>query len=82
LTALPRLRRPADVRALLALQMTLFAGILVLGLLGMAFPQDIPAVPEVKSTPANLLFGAGGTCLILLVFRAVRTYRLTGRPPI
>src|SRR4051812_29939858 len=79
LTALPALRRPADVRALLAVQATLFAGIVVLGVVGMAFPRDIPAVPEVGSTPANLLFGVGGTCLIVLVIRAVRTFRLTRR---
>jgi HD-GYP domain-containing protein (c-di-GMP phosphodiesterase class II) len=79
LTALPALRRPADVRALLALQLALFAGIIVLGAFGMAFPQRIPAVPQVKSTSANLLFGVGGTCLILLVVRAVRTFRLTRR---
>ena len=79
LTALPALRRPANVRGLLAVQLTLFTGILVVGALGMAFPQDIPAVPQVKSSPADLLFGVGGTCLIVLIVRAVRTFRLTRR---
>jgi putative nucleotidyltransferase with HDIG domain len=79
LTALPALRRPANVRGLVALQITLFAGILALGAAGLAFPQDIPAVPQVGSPPANALFGIGGTCLILLIIRALRTYRLTRR---
>ena len=79
LTALPTLRRPARVRRLMALQLTLFAGILVLGLVGMAFPQDIPAVPKPASQPSDLLFGVGGTALLLLIYRAVRTYRLTSR---
>jgi putative nucleotidyltransferase with HDIG domain len=79
LTALPALRRPANVRGLVALQVTLFAGILVLGLVGLAFPQEIPAVPQAKSTPSDLLFGVGATALGLLILRAVRTYRLTRR---
>jgi len=79
LSALPALRRPADVRGLLALQLTLFAAIIALGVAGMLFPQDIPAVPKVGSTPANILFGIGGTGLIMLIGRAGRTFRLTRR---
>jgi HD-GYP domain-containing protein (c-di-GMP phosphodiesterase class II) len=79
LTALPALRRPANVRGLVALQATLFTGIVALGLVGLAFPQEIPAVPQPKSTPSELLFGVGGTALLLLIARAVRTYRLTRR---
>jgi HD-GYP domain-containing protein (c-di-GMP phosphodiesterase class II) len=79
LTALPALRRPANVRGLVALQVTLCAGILVLGLVGLGFPQEIPAVPQAKSTPSDLLFGVGATALGLLILRAVRTYRLTRR---
>src|SRR6185312_6230009 len=56
LSALPALRRPAHVRGLVALQIALFAGIIALGVAGMLFPQDIPAVPKVGSTPANVLF--------------------------
>jgi hypothetical protein len=79
LTALPALRRPVKVRALLMLQLTLFVTIIGYGLFCMVFPQDIPAVPKVGSTPANVLFGIGGTCLIILIVRAVRTFRLTRR---
>ena len=59
--------------------MGLFVGIIVLGGVGLAFPEAIPAVPQPKSTPAELLFGVGGTALLLLIGRAVRTYRLTRR---
>jgi HD-GYP domain-containing protein (c-di-GMP phosphodiesterase class II) len=79
LTALPALRRPANVRGLIALQAGLFVGIIVLGLAGLAYPQDIPSVPEAKSMPAELLFGVGGTALLILIARAVRTYGLTRR---
>ncbi|HEY6889522.1 MAG TPA: HD-GYP domain-containing protein [Solirubrobacter sp.] len=79
LTALPALRRPANVRWLVALQVSLFAAIIALGLFGMALPQDIPAVPKPNSRPSDLLFGVGGTALLLLIARAVRTYRLTRR---
>jgi HD-GYP domain-containing protein (c-di-GMP phosphodiesterase class II) len=79
LTALPALRRPARVRPLMAAQIALFVGIIALGLVGMAFPQDIPAVPKPASRPSDLLFGVGGTALLILIFRAVRTYRLTSR---
>jgi HD-GYP domain-containing protein (c-di-GMP phosphodiesterase class II) len=79
LTALPALRRPANVRWLIALQASLFVAILALGVFGMTFPQDIPAVPKPNSQPSDVLFGLGGTALLLLIARAVRTYRLTRR---
>ncbi|MDA0163758.1 HD-GYP domain-containing protein [Solirubrobacter ginsenosidimutans] len=79
LTALPALRRPVNVRWLVALQVSLFVAIVAFGLFGMAFPQDIPAVPKPDSQPSDLLFGVGGTALLLLIARAVRTYRLTRR---
>ena len=70
LSALPALRRPADVRGLLALQLTLFAAIIALGVAGLVFPHQIPVVPQPKSAPAELLFGIGGTALLLLIPRA------------
>jgi HD-GYP domain-containing protein (c-di-GMP phosphodiesterase class II) len=79
LTAHPALRRPAKVRGLVALQVGMFVGIVVLGVAGLMFPHQIPAVPRPKSAPAELLFGIGGTALLLLITRAVRTYRLTRR---
>jgi putative nucleotidyltransferase with HDIG domain len=79
LTALPALRRPANVRALLALQVSLLVGIAAFGAVGLAFPEGSPAVPEPGSRPAELLFGAGGTALLVLIARAVRTWRLTRR---
>ena len=42
LTALPALRRPADVRGLVALQVTLFAAIIVLGVRGLSSRRRSP----------------------------------------
>ncbi|HWK29265.1 MAG TPA: HD-GYP domain-containing protein [Solirubrobacter sp.] len=79
LTALPALRRPSDVRALIVTQCALFAGLLVLGALALTFPQDLPTVPEPRSLPALALLAAGSALLAVLVVRAVRTYLLTRR---
>ena len=80
LTALPALRRPANVRGLVALQVV-------------AVRRDrrarrssasrsrrtIPAVPKAKSTPADCCSASAAPCLLLLIVRAVRTYLLTRR---
>ncbi len=79
LTALPPLRRPANVRPLVVAQLALFTAILALGIFGMTNPQDVPAVPAPKSGPALALLAAGSGCLGVLILRAVRTYRLTRR---
>ena len=79
LTALPALRRPRRVGALLALQAALFVGVLVLGALGLLDPATVPSVPKPASPPAIALLVAGGGCLVLLVVRALRTALLTRR---
>jgi putative nucleotidyltransferase with HDIG domain len=53
--------------------------VLALGLFGLTHPQDVPAVPQAKSVPAIALLVGGGACLLLLIWRAVRTALLTGR---
>src|SRR4051794_22120727 len=73
LTALPSLRRPMRVEALLAAQAALFLGVLGLGLLGLMDPAAVPSVPAPRSTAAIGLLVAGEACLALLIFRAVRT---------
>src|SRR3954467_6963634 len=52
LTALPSLRRPMRVEALLAVQAALFLGVLALGLFGLLEPAAVPSVPTPKSAPA------------------------------
>jgi putative nucleotidyltransferase with HDIG domain len=79
LTALPALRRPRRVEALLAIQAALFVGVLALGALGLADPTAVPSVPRPASPPAMALLAAGGACLLLLIFRALRTATLTRR---
>jgi hypothetical protein len=79
LTALPALRRTRNVAPLLALQATLFAGVIALGLSGLIDPAIVPSVPKPKSGPAVILLAFGGGLLALLAFRALRTHLLTGR---
>ncbi|HEX6024051.1 MAG TPA: HD-GYP domain-containing protein [Solirubrobacter sp.] len=79
LTALPALRRPSNVRPLIAFQVVSFAAVLVLGVVGLAFPDAIPAVPKAGSAPAIALLVVGAAFLGLLILRAVRTSMLTRR---
>lgn len=79
LTALPALRRPRSVRPLVALQVSLFVGVLAFGTFGLLHPTVLPAVPKAKSNPATVLLFIGAFCLGLLIIRAVRTYLLTRR---
>ena len=46
LSALPGLRRPRGIRALLVLQAFCVVGVVGLGIAGMAFPSLVPSVPE------------------------------------
>src|SRR4051812_14953283 len=79
LTALPALRRPGRVKPLLLIQAGLFVGVLALGLYGLLNPAQVPSVPAPRSAPALGLLAAGSACLLLLIFRAVRTALLTRR---
>jgi putative nucleotidyltransferase with HDIG domain len=79
LTALPALRRPVRVSSLLIAQVVLFVAVLALGLFGLTHPQDVPNVPQARSAPAIGLLAGGGACLLLLIWRAVRTALLTRR---
>ena len=79
LTALPALRRPDRIAPLIATQIVLFIGVLLLGVIGLAAPHAVPAVPAPGSPPAIFLLVAGEGFLVLLIVRAVRTYMLTRR---
>ena len=56
------------------------AGILVLGVAMMRWPDLVPAVPEPRSLLALAVLAVGLAACGLLVTRAMRTYRLTRRP--
>src|SRR3954469_15805809 len=79
LTALPALRRPGRVGALVAAQIALFAGVLGLGLFALTHAAAVPSVPQPRSAPAVALLAVGAACLALLIVRAARTALLTGR---
>ena len=80
LTALPSLRRPQHIGRLIALQVVLAAIIVALGVLGLAVPGLVPAVPQAGSPAAIALLVFGLACLAVLGHRAVRTHALTRRP--
>ncbi|HEV2712069.1 MAG TPA: HD-GYP domain-containing protein [Gaiellaceae bacterium] len=79
LAALPQVRRPERVRALLIGQALLLTGVLALGLAAIAFPTLVPAVPEPGSAPALALLAVGLAFYGALAWRALRTYLLTHR---
>jgi HD-GYP domain-containing protein (c-di-GMP phosphodiesterase class II) len=79
LAAVPELRRPGAVRALLWLQGVLLTGILVLGLVGMLAPSTIPSVPRAGSPLAIALLVLALGFYGLIALRAGRTYLLTRR---
>jgi hypothetical protein len=79
LATLPSLRRPGAVSPLLVLQALLFSGVLVLGAVGMLFPDSVPGVPEPRSDAAIAALVAGLAFYGLVGYRALRTYLLTRR---
>jgi putative nucleotidyltransferase with HDIG domain len=79
LSALPGLRRPRGIRALLVLQAFCVVGVVSLGFAGMAFPTLVPSVPAPASKPAFLALAAGVFFYALLILRALKTYLLTRR---
>jgi putative nucleotidyltransferase with HDIG domain len=79
LSALPRLRRPGNIRPLLLLQGSLLVTILLLGVTGIAFPMLVPAVPEPGSPAALMLLVVGLAFYGILALRALKTFLLTHR---
>jgi hypothetical protein len=79
LSALPGLRRPKGIHALLVLQAAALVGVTGLGVVGMAFPSVVPSVPAPSSTPAWAALAAGVFFYAVLILRALKTYFLTQR---
>jgi hypothetical protein len=80
LTAVPALRRPRGIRALLVFDVVAFAGIFALGTIGMAFPSFVPSVPKPGSGAAVAALALGLALYCLLLLRTLKTYLLTRRP--
>jgi putative nucleotidyltransferase with HDIG domain len=79
LSALPDLRRPQGIRALLVLQVVAIVGVIGLGVVGMAVPSLVPSVPEPSSPAAIAAMIVGVFFFAILLLRAVKTYLLTRR---
>jgi HD-GYP domain-containing protein (c-di-GMP phosphodiesterase class II) len=79
LSTLPALRGPRGVVPLLWVQGVLLVGILTLGVIGLAFPSVVPAVPAPASTAALIVLAIGLALFTLLALRALHTFLLTQR---
>jgi putative nucleotidyltransferase with HDIG domain len=79
LSALPGLRRPRSIRALLAFQAVAALAVIGVGVVGMAVPSVVPPVPEPATRPAYIALGVGVVFYTVLVLRALKTYLLTRR---
>ena len=79
LSAIPPLRRPHGMRALLALQALAVTSVIGLGVVGMAFPDVVPPVPAPGSSGAVAALIAGVALFSVLLLRALKTYLLTHR---
>ena len=78
-SGLPMLRRPRRVRLLLRIQFLVVAALAIAGAAALVFAQLIPVVPDPSTVTAELIFGFGAIPLVLLAWRAGRTYLLTRR---
>ena len=78
-SGLPMLRRPRRVRLLLRIQFLVVVALAIAGAAALVFSQLIPVVPDPSTVTAELIFGFGAIPLVLLAWRAGRTYLLTRR---
>jgi putative nucleotidyltransferase with HDIG domain len=79
LCTFPALRAPGAAMPLLGVQVALLGGVAALGVVGLASPNALPAVPEPRSGPAVAALLIGLVFYLAVGWRAVRTFRLTRR---
>jgi len=79
LSAVPTLRRPRSMHALLALQAFSLVAVIGLGVVGMAIPSIVPPVPAPGSSGAIAALVLGVALFSVLLLRALKTYLLTHR---
>ena len=79
LSAVPTLRRPRSMHALLALQAFSLVAVIGLGVVGMAIPSIVPPVPAPGSSGAIAALVIGVALFSVLLLRALKTYLLTHR---
>jgi HD-GYP domain-containing protein (c-di-GMP phosphodiesterase class II) len=73
------LRRPHRIKLLLGLQLALVGELALAGALILVSAPVIPSIPSPSSLPANVIFVLAASPLVLLAWRAARTYLLTRR---
>jgi HD-GYP domain-containing protein (c-di-GMP phosphodiesterase class II) len=79
LGSLPVFNRPGAVRHLITALVLGSGAIIVLGVSAILVPTLVPAVPRAGGPVALTTLALGGAACLVLVVRAVRTYRLTHR---
>ena len=78
-SGLPMLRRPRRVELLLRIQFLVVGALAIAGATALVFSRLIPVVPAPSTLTAEIIFGVGAIPLVLLAWRASRTYLLTRR---
>jgi HD-GYP domain-containing protein (c-di-GMP phosphodiesterase class II) len=78
-SALPVLRRPAQMRVLLRVQAAVVAAMVLLGVTVLLIPALVPVIPHPGSGLSDVIFAISAAGLWLLIWRAARTYLLTRR---
>ena len=73
------LRRPRNVQRLLRIQFLVVVALAMAGASALVFSTLIPVVPDPSTPTAEVIFVAGAIPLVLLAWRAGRTYLLTRR---
>jgi HD-GYP domain-containing protein (c-di-GMP phosphodiesterase class II) len=78
-SSLPVLRRPRRARRLLRVQFAVVGAVAIAGAVAFANASSIPVIPTPSTLASNLIFVAGAIPLVILAWRAGRTYLLTRR---
>ncbi|HEX4011590.1 MAG TPA: HD-GYP domain-containing protein [Solirubrobacteraceae bacterium] len=78
-SGLPLLRRPRHASLVLRVEVVVVVALAVVGAVALAFAAQIPVVPNPSTTAANVIFAVAVVPLVLLAWRAARTYLLTRR---
>ncbi len=78
-SGLPAFRRPHRVGRLLVIQLSVLGLLAIAGTVALAHSDLIPMVPVPSTTSANIIFAISAAALILLAWRATRTFLLTRR---
>jgi putative nucleotidyltransferase with HDIG domain len=79
LAALPSFRTPRHLRRVTIGIAAVLGAIVVAGVLGLVFRDDVPSVPAYESPEAKIAFVIGMAFFANVAVRAVRTYTLTRR---